>query len=271
MVTTEIVSFRSSSGRGVRCWVEVKETLVFLKGDQMKILESVPGGHIRNCIHNAIAEAGACGEHCQFDFNGVSVVVAGDSSPDLMYRDWDRGMRGYLGESPTVGPYPEPALTAVTMESDAAIQAARDRVREVREEEARKEVAKQKSLLQGALSVAGPIELADEAGWKTFVEANKDGYGGRVVRYAEEWARLMQTRIANGETIPQCAQELSHLADDDGITGFMYGCAVSVLAKVWKHGEALRRWHNKKTQIGTEGDKANESGGVLNPALLNIG
>lgn len=59
--------------------------------------------------------------------------------------------------------------------------------------------------------------------------------------------------------------------DDDGITGFMYGCAVQMLAKSWKHGEALRRWHNKETQIGMEGDKANETGGVLNPALLSLG
>lgn len=57
----------------------------------------------------------------------------------------------------------------------------------------------------------------------------------------------------------------------EGITGFMYGCAVSALAHFWAHGEALRRWHNLDTQIGTEGEKANESGGVLNPALLNIG
>lgn len=131
--------------------------------------------------------------------------------------------------------------------------------------------AEQKALLDGALSVAGPIELVDEEGWNKFKSNNTDGYGGRVVRYAEEWARLMQTRLSNGETIPQCADELSRLADDDGITGYMYGCAVGVLAKVWKHGEALRRWHNKETQIGTEGDKANESGGVLNPALLSIG
>jgi len=32
----------------------------------------------------------------------------------------------------------------------------------------------------------------------------------------------------------------------------------------------LRKWHNIKTQIGNEGEKANASGGVLNPALLNI-
>jgi hypothetical protein len=40
---------------------------------------------------------------------------------------------------------------------------------------------------------------------------------------------------------------------------------------VWKHGEALRLWHNLKTQIRDEGEKANESGGVLNPACLSIG
>jgi hypothetical protein len=44
-----------------------------------------------------------------------------------------------------------------------------------------------------------------------------------------------------------------------------------MLAKCWLHGEALRRWHNKDTQIGTEGDRANERGGVLNPAMLSIG
>ena len=66
------------------------------------------------------------------------------------------------------------------------------------------------------------------------------------------------------------ANECSNEADTEGITGFMYGAAVSVLASCWEHGEELRRWHNLKTQIRDEGEKANESGGVLNPALLNI-
>ena len=66
------------------------------------------------------------------------------------------------------------------------------------------------------------------------------------------------------------AKQTSHDADLEGITGFMYGCAVSILSKCWKHGEDLRRWHNLDTQIGNEGEKANESGGVLNPALLSV-
>ena len=101
--------------------------------------------------------------------------------------------------------------------------------------------------------------------------ANTEPYGAAVMTYAERWARLMEVRMAKGERIADIADQCSHLADVEGITGFMYGCAVSTLAAVWIHGEALRLWHNKTTQLGTEGDKANESGGVLNPAMLSIG
>src|SRR3990167_2101917 len=128
------------------------------------------------------------------------------------------------------------------------------------------------NLLEGALMFAPEhMTLLDEEGWRKSVEVNTDGYGSAVMRYAERWARIMEGRMANGETVEDCADTASHLADSEGITGFMYGCAVAILAKVWVHGEALRRWHNLKTQLRDEGEKANESGGVLNPALLNLG
>lgn len=109
-----------------------------------------------------------------------------------------------------------------------------------------------------------------ETEYQAYKDKNTDAYGGRVVSYGEDWANLMESRMAAGDTVEQCAEATSREADTDGITGFMYGCAVSALAHFWQHGEALRRWHNKETQIGTEGDAANESGGVLNPALLTI-
>ena len=109
------------------------------------------------------------------------------------------------------------------------------------------------------------------ADWKA---KQGDPYGERIFSYAEDWANLMEKQMAElpdwtPETvIAKYASPLSHLADTDGITGFMYGASVSVLSKVWIHGDLLRRWHNLKTQIGNEGEKANESGGTLNPALL---
>jgi len=46
-------------------------------------------------------------------------------------------------------------------------------------------------------------------------------------------ARRMEGRMARGETLEGCAHDASLIADSEGITGFMYGCAVSILAKVW--------------------------------------
>lgn len=115
------------------------------------------------------------------------------------------------------------------------------------------------------------MKLKDKEAWKSWVESNDDPYGSCVIRYAERWANLMEEELVKGEKLVDIAEKTSHKADLEGITGFMYGAAVSMLSKVWEHGETLRQWHNLDTQMGTEGEKANKSGGVLNPALLNIG
>ena len=101
--------------------------------------------------------------------------------------------------------------------------------------------------------------------WDNFVEVNsKNGYSACVVRYAEYWAKFMQYLMAKheGVTVAKIADKASHAADIDGVTGFMYGCAVNVLSQVWKHGEELRKWHNKEYDY--EGD------GVVNPAVLTV-
>jgi hypothetical protein len=115
------------------------------------------------------------------------------------------------------------------------------------------------------------FELVDSAKWEEGLSKNQDPYGFACYRYAARWANFMERDIAAGKLLADIAEATSHEADDEGITGFMYGAAVSVLSVVWKRGEELRRWHNLKTQIGKEGEKANESGSVLNPALLSIG
>jgi len=114
------------------------------------------------------------------------------------------------------------------------------------------------------------VQLKDPETWQKYVEINDDDYGSAVLRYAEEWANLMEKQMAAGATLEQIAKQTSHEADTEGITGFMYGCTVSILADVWEHGELLRKWHNLDAQIQKEGEEANKTGGVLNPALLTI-
>lgn len=105
--------------------------------------------------------------------------------------------------------------------------------------------------------------------WNKGLENNQDFYGYGVYCYASEWATRMESEIENGADLHDIAERTSHEADG-GISGFMYGCAVGILAKVWIHGERLRRWHNLDRQINDEGEAANRSGGVLNPAVINI-
>ena len=107
------------------------------------------------------------------------------------------------------------------------------------------------------------MEFSDKAIFDNQRAINTDGYGKCCVDYAESWAKLMQVAISNGETVVQCAERTSHELGFYGITGFMYGAAVSILAASWKHGEELRKWHNK--EYNHEGD------GVVNPAILTIG
>lgn len=97
---------------------------------------------------------------------------------------------------------------------------------------------------------------------------NDDPYGKAVVDYAERWANLMEERMQDDVSLlSSIAKEASHDANTDGITGFMYGCAVQILSTCWAHGEALRIWHN--AQFGAS--KANETpGAVVNPAIITI-
>ena len=113
------------------------------------------------------------------------------------------------------------------------------------------------------------------AGPETMSEEDMDrGYGFTVLVFAERWANEMERRMAEGHVLETIADDAGHTIDRSlgrwGVTGFQYGCAVGLLALCWEHGEALRQWHNLRTQIDHEGERANETGGILNPALLNI-
>lgn len=167
---------------------------------------------------------------------------------------------------------PQEIITYYNEESkrrhDAYINSPEYKERQVKAEE---EQRRKKSTLARALAVAPPLKVTDQAMWDSWVQANTDPYGAATMRFTERWGKLMQAQIRQGKQLDACADECCSVADSEGITGFMYGCAVSMLAQCWEYGEQLRRWHNLKTQIGTEGEAANKSGGVLNPALLKVG
>lgn len=114
------------------------------------------------------------------------------------------------------------------------------------------------------------IKAGQEEAYAAYKEKNShDPYSYGVVTYTERWADFMEKLLEKGAKLEDIAKESSHSADTEGITGFMYGCAVSALARFWEHGEDLRKWHNKEHNRADLNEK--EGGGTANPAVLTIG
>ena len=107
------------------------------------------------------------------------------------------------------------------------------------------------------------IKEGHEQEYATLRENNtKDFYSAGIIRYAERWCGMMEQEMENGATVAEAAASTEHTADTEGITGFMYGCAVQTLCQFWEYGEELRQWHNHKYDYDGQG--------VVNPAIINI-
>ena len=65
-----------------------------------------------------------------------------------------------------------------------------------------------------------------EKEYKDWYDKNSDEYGRACFTYAERWAELLEAEIDKSNDDMKCfvdnADRLSHEADTEGITGFMY-------------------------------------------------
>ena len=113
------------------------------------------------------------------------------------------------------------------------------------------------------------MPITDQTKWQSWVNNNEDPYGKCCVDVARRVMEILDEEPADFD-----CHEIISRADKDinagGITGFMAGAVASMVSGTHSRGETFRRKWNLDTQIGNEGEKANEVGGVLNPALLMI-
>lgn len=196
--------------------------------------------------------------HVEFEFNGIDCIVSPSTNLCNLLRDYHNAFTmGWKKIGPDcVDKYSKETEKELKIKEAEAEKKAQERSRQYKIEAEEKESAFRKKI-KGV-----EFECSDEENFQGWKNSNKDGYGGRIISYAREWAMLMQVEMANGKKLRDIAQQASHDADYDGITGFMYGAAVQMLSQCWKHGEELRKWHNKK--YNQEGD------GVVNPAVLTL-
>lgn len=197
--------------------------------------------------------------HVEFEFNGIDCIVSPSTNLCNLLRDYHNAFTmGWKKIGPDCADkYSKEMEKELKIKEDEAERKVQERSRQYKIEAEEKEIAF-RNKINGV-----EFECSDDENFRGWEKSNKDGYGGRIISYAKEWAMLMQVDMANGKKLKDIAQQASHEADYDGITGFMYGAAVQMLSQCWKHGEELRKWHNKK--YNQEGD------GVVNPAILTIG
>ncbi len=108
------------------------------------------------------------------------------------------------------------------------------------------------------------MALSDEPLWRKIVATKADGYGGRLIRFVERFARLTEGCVVRGETVEECADKMFHLANIEDLPVCIYSEAVFMLSKVrWIHSEQLDRWYNPPIQVKNERKKVNKSPGLL--------
>lgn len=214
-----------------------------------RILEVLAGDHISTACKQAciIATTDQC--QVEFDFNGIKLTASPGITPDILIQAFntisEERHKAYI-ESPEY---------------------------KAQQEKAERKAKERQAQCDAYLADAPPaMSSPDPVLWEQCKATNQyDPYPAAIIAYAERWARIMEARIKKGERLADIAEESSHIADTEGITGFMYGVAVSALSKHWSKGEALRLWHNLNVQRAKEGETANDiDGAVLNPAIMVV-
>lgn len=89
------------------------------------------------------------------------------------------------------------------------------------------------------------VKATDQRRWNDLLAKNDDPYESAVLRYAEDWANLMERGLSEGEELEDIARYCSYQVDTEGLTGFMFMLAVDMLIEFWEHGEQLAQWRTK--------------------------
>lgn len=194
----------------------------------------------------------------EFEFNGVICLVSKDTNLKWLYRDYCNSwtMEWKMVGDNCVAEYDEATKNELARRTKISEEkeAERRRQHKIKEDKERAAFAEKTKGLQ--------MEFKNKDEWDIGKSKNTDAYGGCVYYYAESWAKLMQREILNGNKLEDVAEKTSYELGFLGITGFMYGAAVSILSHCWLYGERLRKWHNKEYNHDGEG--------VVNPAILTI-
>ena len=139
------------------------------------------GSSISDAIKRALSWAALKNVEVTFDFNGVNVNIRADSNADLIHRDWQRVMSGYVSQN--VGPYPNAVLTDEELAKDNAIMEAREALRKVEADAYHKEQEDARARLDKEIEGID-FDVVNTEVWNECKKNNTDPYGSAINEYA---------------------------------------------------------------------------------------
>lgn len=223
-------------------------------------LETYPGDQISRVATKAKEIATEKSNTVEFVFNEIVCMVDSNTNVSLLVRDY---YNAFLMEWRQIGPVYLPEYSPSIQQELEQKTKDREEKRDKKLKELRKKEAAEKEQFEESIKGVD-LELSDPEGWQKSREANGDSYGKCALDFAEGFAKLMQKDISNGKTVAQAYNDNQYKMGFLGITGFMFGAAVSTLTQTWKYGEELRRAHNKEFGL------PEDTKGVANPAVVSI-
>lgn len=191
-----------------------------MKTNDVMVYEPMAGEYIKDVINKMIGLSKENGKPVQATFNDATFAVTADTNPEEAYKLWKK----------TVDENYEKWRNSPEGIKDAEEQKARDE-KKARENAEVDELIKDEKL-----------ELTAENAWKLSLKNNQDPYGSAVMHYAERWAKLMQVEMRTrglNELTGAVVKATKYKADNEGMSGFSWGCARNLLIECWKYGAKL--------------------------------
>lgn len=112
------------------------------------------------------------------------------------------------------------------------------------------------------------MRLRHESEYNTWKMSNNNDLGNYIVRFADRWMELMESRIEKGEQVQDIASKTMKLADTEGLTEAMRFSAIKIVTFCWAYGDDLREWYIKETEEEEEDDTEAQWGSSFRPVWL---
>ncbi|MCG8894768.1 hypothetical protein G1K97_13490 [Tenacibaculum finnmarkense] len=191
-------------------------------------IEAGLGYNIKDVVEKAKFKAIEENVIIEFDFNGILCKVSEKTNIDYLLRDYSNA---HLMEWKTINglkEYSEKLKTDIKTKQEERAEKSRLETIAYRKKEAEEKETFQKLIKGIEFKVKNQKEYND---WK---DKNKDGYSACIFEYAENWGKMLQTKLPN-DNISLLMEDFDLQPNYLGITGFQHGAATQILKKCWAY------------------------------------